>query len=127
MLAFLGALVPVLASLWVGAGTLRDLSKQSHNARVAERLWAQYNLDRGAIEDTDPKLGEKNKVLTDRRMWLLEANGVDPMIGTIKALNKSVMPAPPSPKEFHRQWILIFGAVIGVVLVAVQVGLDSLP
>ncbi|MBN9155823.1 hypothetical protein [Microbacterium sp.] len=126
MLAFLGALVPVLASLYVGIGTLVDLSAAAHKARVVKRVWARFNEGRAQIDDKDPELGTKVKRLTEQRMGLLEANGLDPMIGTIRALNESVMPVDPSMKEFRRQWVLIFGAVVGVVLVGIQVGIDSL-
>ncbi|MFB4350424.1 hypothetical protein [Microbacterium sp. CR_7] len=126
MLAFFGALVPVLAALYVGIGTLIDLSAQDHKARAARRVWAQYEAGVAAVQDGDPRVQEKFKELTERRMALLEANGLDPWLGTVKALNESVMPSAPSVKEFHRQWILILGAVVGVILVGVEVGLDSL-
>lgn len=126
MLAFFGALIPVLASLYVGIGTLVDLSSQSHRARAARRVWAQYEAGVAAVEDGDPRVQEKYKELTERRMHLLEANGLDPWLGTVKALNESVMPAAPSMKEFHRQWVLIFGAVAGVILVGIEVGLIAL-
>lgn len=126
MLAFLGALIPVLASLYVGIGTLVDLSTQSHKSRAARRVWAQYEKDCAAVQDGDPRVEEKLREYSERRMRLLEANGLDPMIGTINALTESQMPAAPSMKEFHRQWVLIFGAVAGVILVGIEVGLISL-
>ncbi|WP_460002982.1 hypothetical protein [Microbacterium xylanilyticum] len=126
MLAFLGALIPVLASLYVGIGTLVDLSAAAHKARVVKRVWARFKEERAQIDDKDPELGAKVKRLTDQRMRLLEANGLDPMIGTIRAFSESVLPAAPLLKEFRRQWVLIFGAVVGVVLVGIQVGIDSL-
>ena len=126
MLAFLGALIPVLASLYVGIGTLVDLSAAAHKARVVKRVWARFKEERAQIDDKDPELGAKVKRLTDQRMRLLEANGLDPMIGTIRAFSESVLPAAPLLKEFRRQWVLIFGAVVGVVLAGIQVGIDSL-
>ena len=126
MLAFLGALIPVLASLYVGIGTLIDLSTQSHKARAARRVWAQYEKECAAVQDGDPRVEEKFREYGERRMRLLEVNGLDPMIGTINALSESQMPAAPSKKEFHRQWVLIFGAVAGVILVGIEVGLISL-
>ncbi len=57
MLAFLGALIPVLASLYVGIGTLVDLSAAAHKARVVKRVWARFKEERAQIDDKDPELG----------------------------------------------------------------------
>lgn len=120
MLAILAALVPVLASLYVAGCTMRDHFAQAHKARAAERVWAQFNAARAEIADSDPKLGEKVSALTDTRMKLLEANGVDPMVGTVKALNASVMPASPPLVELRRQWILLLASVASLILLAVD-------
>lgn len=125
MLAILAALVPVLASLWVAGGTLVDHARQAHEARVAARVWGQYTRDVEAIADGTPNLGDRMRELTERRMRLLEASGLDPWVGTVRNLNESVMPKPPSVKELRRQWVLIIGAIAGVVLVAMQVALDA--
>ena len=117
------ALVPVLALLYVAGGTMRDHFAQAHKARTAERVWPQFNAARAEITDSDPRLGEKVRALTDTRMKLLEANGVDPMVGTVKALNASVMPTSPPLVELRRQWILLLSSLASLILLAV----DALP
>lgn len=120
MLAFFAALVPVLASLYVAGGTMRDHFAQAHVARVSARIWARYEAEVAAVADGDPDVATKFKAATERRMMLLESNGVDPWVGTVRALNASVMPPLPSTVELRRQWVLLVSAVVGVVLLAIE-------
>ncbi len=120
MLAFFAALVPVLASLYVAGGTMRDHFAQAHAARVSARIWARYEAEVAAVEDGDPAVSAKFQAATERRMMLLESNGVDPWVGTVRALNASAMPPMPSTVELRRQWVLLASAVVGVVLLAIE-------
>lgn len=120
MLAFFAALVPVLASLYVAGGTMRDHFSQAHIARSSARIWERYEAEVAAVEDGDPNAAAKFEAATARRMMLLESNGVDPWVGTARALNASVMPSMPSTIELRRQWVLLASAVVGVVLLAIE-------
>lgn len=120
MLAFFAALVPVLASLYVAGGTMRDHFAQAHAARVSARIWARYEAEVAAVKDGDPGVSAKFKAATERRMMLLQSSGVDPWVGTTRALTASAMPTMPSTAELRRQWVLLASAIVGVVLLSIE-------
>lgn len=53
-----------------------------------------------------------------RRNMLLEGSGVDSTYGSYTRAGNLTTPAPASGTEIRRQWILLLGAVIGVILLA---------
>jgi hypothetical protein len=120
MLAVLAAVIPIGASLYVAISVLVEFAARAHTSRVFARVWDRHNEERARLSQSDPAFNRKAQEIKSRRMMLLEANGLDPMLGTIAEFNKSAVPQPPPTLELRRQWVLIIGSVIGVVLLALD-------
>ncbi|MGW9345572.1 hypothetical protein ACWGR3_28885 [Streptomyces albidoflavus] len=121
MLAILAAVVPITASLYVAGSMLAEYAERDHTARVAARVWARYNSERAQLEDLPPReLAPRNKAITERRMRLLELNGVDPWVGTLRRMGGDAQPQPMPRVEIRRQWVLLLGSAAGVVLLALD-------
>ena len=122
MLAVLAAIVPILASLYAAGSLLVEYASRNHAARVAERVWARYNEERAQlrhISGTHEKRRAGEEILA-RRKLLLEANGLDPWTGATRDLNETLRPKPMPAVELRRQWVLLLGSAVGVVLLAVD-------
>ncbi|MAM53578.1 MAG: hypothetical protein CMH35_01790 [Microbacterium sp.] len=124
VLAILAAVVPILASCYVAGSVLAEHAHQSHVARVYERVWGWYQAERERLDREvsvhDSRFQRLSKELTARRMMLLEMNGVDPWTGTAKALGESGFPKPPPAAERRRQWVLLWGSLVGVFFLAMS-------
>lgn len=126
MLAFFAAVVPIVASLYAGVSFLVDLERQRHVVRVYERIDAWYKPQREALGELlmkhDRRLGADRLIneLNARKAMLLEANGVDPALGTMGHMNTLAAPAAVPVTELRRQWVLLIGSVVGVILLALD-------
>tara|TARA_B100000519_G_scaffold161361_2_gene143672 strand:- start:25048 stop:25449 length:402 start_codon:yes stop_codon:yes gene_type:complete len=124
MLAVLAAVVPILASTYVAGSVLLEHARAAHVARVYPRVWGRYNAEladlKAEMSMHDPRWNARSQALTARRMRLLEANGIDPYVGTMKAMSDSAVPQAPSAIDQRRQWVLLFGSLVGVFFLALS-------
>ena len=124
VLAILAAIVPILASTYVAGSVLLEHARAAHVARVYPRVWGRYNAEladlKAEMSMHDPRWNARSQALTARRMRLLEANGIDPYVGTMKAMSDSAVPQAPSAIDQRRQWVLLFGSLVGVFFLALS-------
>lgn len=124
MLAFLAAAVPIAASLYAGVSFLAELEHQRFVVRVFDRIDAWYTPRRESLGEllNDPehtaRAGRLITELNARKAMLLEYNGVDPTLGTYTYMDSLARPAGVSLSELRRQWALLIGSAVGVVLLA---------
>lgn len=123
MLAFLAAVAPLVASLYVVASVLAEHSRATHTARVVARVEGLLAARRDALDISElggAEYDRRKAVVNGQREMLLRANGVDPTFGTHTAVRRLIMPRPVSAIEIRRQWALLVGAAAGVVLLALD-------
>lgn len=126
VLAIAAAVVPIIASLYVAGSMLAEYRRRAHDARVWARVSAREAAEREALPDRhDPHWSRLSKEITARRMMLLEANGVDRWLGTMKAYNDANRPQAPATRELRRQWALLWGSAAGVLLLALDVAVQA--
>lgn len=140
ILAALAALVPIVASLWVaGSALLRDSeSKEALAERVRieelyreelQHLREEEHRPPGKlvryVRPDDPVRERKQSAMDPewiarvRRRERLEKIGVSRHDYQIKAPARALLNEQPlSERQVRDQWILILGAVLGVVLLA---------
>lgn len=119
MLAFLAAVVPILASIYAGGSYLLEATRLSHDARVYVRVKAWYDTQHAQL-DGQPDAPDKAAALKERRDKMLTLSGVDPSYGTLGRAGKLTEPIPPRRVDLRRQWALLLGAIVGVILLAVD-------
>jgi len=125
MLAVLAAIVPIVASLYVAGSMLSEYAHRDYINRVVERISLRESAERKQIPfpEFSREHVRKSQEIHERRRMLLRANGIDPdSLGRAK-LDSQVMPPIPSRVERRRQWVLLLGSAIGVVLLAIDLAL----
>lgn len=123
MLAYLAAIVPIVASLYVCLSALGEYARQDHAARVFARLERWQSAEVGKLYDaglSDQEITVRRSRIGDRRRMLLELNGVDPDAGTVAIFNRMADPRPAPRSDVRRQWVLLIGSTAGVILLAVD-------
>ncbi len=123
MLAFFAALVPIVASLYVGVSFLAQYSRQAHDFRVYTRVDVWHDEQSSTLDTAQLGTAERERqrnALRDRRALLLRANEVDPAIGTLAHFGRMATPTGPAAVDVRRQWALLAGSSIGVVLLAID-------
>lgn len=121
MLAFFAAAVPIAASLFAAGSLLLEHSRASHDARAFARISTRYGNDMEKLQGLAPaEYNRGSAAARERRDMLVEANGLDPYIGTAAHFNASQAPTAPSRAEVWRQWSLLHGSAVGVVLLALD-------
>ncbi|UPL13027.1 hypothetical protein [Microbacterium galbinum] len=129
MLSFFAAAVPILGALYVAFSMLIEYGRAAHIARAYDRVDDWYtpqvdSLDIATLGGVE--YDRRREALNDQRARLLEANGLDPSLGTAGAFNRSQRPQHPRRVDSRRQWVLLWSSAAGIVLVAVDLGLRSL-
>ncbi|WP_136051191.1 hypothetical protein [Microbacterium sp. K36] len=129
MLAFFAAVVPIAGSLYVAFSMVIEYTRAASHVRAYDRIDRWYQPLRSAL--TIKELGaveydRRVNELNGRRHRLMEANGLDPSIGTIGGFDKQNRPQAPRAADLRRQWVLILTSTAGVILVALQVTADAL-
>lgn len=119
MLSFWAAVVPILASLYAGGSFLIEAARLGHEVRVFRRIDAWYRAEHAALDGRVHASRLASELLA-RRNLLLECNGVDPTYGTYTRAEMLTGPLPMRPLELRRQWVLLGGAVVGVVLLGMD-------
>lgn len=125
MLAFMAAVVPIVASLYATGSLILEHSRAAHTARSYARISERYGDEMeklNGLSTLDYNQGAEEA--RSRRIKLMEANGLDPSIGTASHFNASQSPSAPKDVELRRQWALLLGSVVGIVLLAVDAGLS---
>ncbi|PRB09234.1 hypothetical protein CQ047_11170 [Microbacterium sp. MYb72] len=128
MLSFIAAAVPTVGGLYVAWSMLIEYTRAAHTARVFERIEQRYNTDRAAISMEELGAAEYERQTTalgETRRNLMRKNGLDPYMGTRKALNASGKPQPPRSVDLRRQWVLLVTSTAGVILVAIDVATSA--
>jgi hypothetical protein len=128
MLSFIAAAVPTAGGLYVAWSMLIEYTKASHAARVFERIEARYNSDRSKLDAKElggAEYDRRVKALGETRRNLMSQSGLDPLMGTRKALSASGRPQPPRAVDLRRQWVLLLASTAGVVLVAIDVATSA--
>jgi len=125
MLALLAAIVPIIASIYAAGSLLIEHAQRSQDARSYDRVDNLVKAQRRALEAERPSLdvdefNRRSTQLNDRRALLLKANGINPATGTYGHMNRIMAPTAFSTAELRRQWALLLGSVIGVVLLAID-------
>lgn len=123
MLAYLAAIVPIVASLYVCLSALGEYARQDHAARVFERLEEWKSSETGKLYDaglSDEEIVARQHRISERRRMLLEYNGVDPDAGAAGMFNRMADPRPAPRADVRRQWVLLIGSAAGVVLLALD-------
>lgn len=123
MLAFFAALFPIVASLYVGVTFLVQYSRQAHDFRVYTRVDVWHDEQSNMLDTAQLGTAERERqrnALRDRRALLLSANEVDPAIGTLAHFGRMATPTGPAAVDVRRQWALLAGSSIGVVLLAID-------
>lgn len=114
MLTFLAALIPITGSLYVAATVLVEQSRLAHERRVRVRLQDRKGLMQAA--------GDSDNVASAMERRLLELNGISPEPASIGTVMIGASMSGPEMSEQSRegQWVLIFSAVAGVLLLALD-------
>lgn len=123
MLAYIAAIVPIVASLYVCLSALTEYARQDHAARVYTRVDRWQSAETGKILDadlSDEEIAALQNRLNERRAMLLAHNGVDPTRGTWDMFDRMSDPAPARRVDVRRQWVLLWGSAIGVLALAVD-------
>lgn len=128
MLAFFAAVVPIVASIYAAGSLLAEQAQQAHDARSYARVDEFIKERRRALEAERPTLdvhvfNRLSTQLNERRALLLRYNGINPATGTYGHMNRIMAPAAFPSTEVRRQWALLLGSVIGVVLLAIDAGI----
>jgi len=125
MFAFLAAIVPIAGSLFAAVSVLVEQSKrrseQSRRRRISARVDAMRDVARGLRESDREAYETKMESARELERTLLDAGGLPARkadYGEVELLVNSV--APASAAEHVRQWVLIWSALIGVVLLALD-------
>lgn len=125
MLAYLAAIVPIVASLYVCLSALSEYARRDHDARAFARLEQWQTAEVSKLWDAglpDEEIAARRNRIGERKRMLLEYNGVDPDVGTRSMFSRMADPTPAPREDVRRQWVLLLGSAAGVVLLA----LDSL-
>lgn len=125
-LAFLAAIIPIVASLYATGSLLLEHARAAHDARAYARISQRFGDEMDKLNGLDSQTYIRGaEDARDRRNKLMEANGLDPRIGTAAHFNASQSPTAPNRLELRRQWALLIGSVVGIVLLAVDAGLPA--
>ncbi|GAA1161928.1 hypothetical protein F6W69_06345 [Microbacterium oxydans] len=129
MLALLAAIVPIVASIYAGLSFMAEVADQARIVRAYERVEAWYRPRYSALmaEARDPErhggadlIMRRTNELNARRGMLLGYNGINPSTNTCGHLNRLMTPAAAPRGEVRRQWAILFGAIAGVILLALD-------
>lgn len=123
MLAVLAAVVPIVTSIYAAGSVLVEHAARGHEARVYARVDRWYRDSCAALDHERLGVEVFNRLstqLNERRGMLLAANGLDPTTGTYTHMDRLVVPEARPPAELRRQWALLFGSVVGIVLLALD-------
>jgi hypothetical protein len=125
MLAYLAAIVPIIASIYAAGSLLVEQTRRSHEARAYARIDAFIKARRAELEDERQGLhvlefNRRSMQLNERRGILLEASGIDPTTGTHGHVNRILAPTAFPGSEVRRQWVLLLGSIAGVSLLALD-------
>lgn len=123
VLTLWAALVPILASLAVAVWMLISHARQRRKVWAFEEAWAQYRRDEAEIDlaGAERAIRQQKAENVARRQAFLKKHGIDPIAGSRDAMDKPGAPVPPSPVPLWQEGILMLGAVVGAVLVAIEV------
>lgn len=128
MLAFLAAVVPIVASIYAAGSLLGEQVQRADEARAYARVDGWYRAERRALEARRESLdvlvfNRLSNDLNERRGLLLQANGINPATGTYGHMDRIMAPTAFPPTEVRRQWALLLGSIIGVILLAADAGM----
>lgn len=126
VLAFLAALVPIAGSLWAAGWFLVEQAEVRREYRVRMRVAAMVDARRaanGRIRDPQ-RIDRARRELEEFRALMLRVNGIDPRHGSYTAMDvEAAMTARVvHTGELRRQWLVLGSAVIGLVLLMIEVG-----
>ncbi|MFJ4225897.1 hypothetical protein [Microbacterium sp. NPDC089695] len=123
MLVYVAAVAPIVASLYVCFSALTEYARQDHTARVYRRLEQWQHAETGKLYEGDlsnEEIAKQQNGLNERRAMLLEQSGIDPDLGTWNMFDRSFDPEPVRRVDVRRQWVLLWGSVIGVLALALD-------
>jgi hypothetical protein len=123
MLAYLAAIVPIVASIYAAGSLLVEHAQRSHDARSYDRIDALIRAQQRALEAERPTLevhvfNRRSVQILERRALLLRLSGLDAATGTWGAVRRIGAPEGFSTTEVRRQWALLLGSIAGIALLA---------